>query len=263
MADHLLEDFHVGGGVMTGDSWSKTTHMGGAVDGSKQLFANNTNWHEGSCNLETNAGIHTMWRALMEGADLNDFFKQFIPSTSNDTTSRIKLRTASFCTERSGYSEGGANDQGLSFYLPNMSWIQPPGYVHKMVHNTWLPKAVAVSVSDACTLSVSAQMAEDSSSLRLIVVNNLTHTINASVSVVEWEAAQTANVTTLHASSLNATNPPSNPTLYSPKSSVVPWRGAYNYLPLSVTIIQLARAAVTPSVIPFIIQSNERGGFVN
>ena len=24
------------------------------------------------------------------------------------------------------------NDQGLVFFLPNMTWIQPPGYVHKM-----------------------------------------------------------------------------------------------------------------------------------
>ena len=56
MADHLLEDFHVTGGVSTGANWSESSHIGGAVDGSRQLFANNTAWHEGSCNLETNAG---------------------------------------------------------------------------------------------------------------------------------------------------------------------------------------------------------------
>ena len=34
MADHLVEDFHVG--------------AGGAVSGSRGLFANNTAWHEGT-----------------------------------------------------------------------------------------------------------------------------------------------------------------------------------------------------------------------
>ena len=48
LRDHLVEDFHVG--------------AGGAVAGSKELFANDTHWHEGSVNLETNAGTHTMDR---------------------------------------------------------------------------------------------------------------------------------------------------------------------------------------------------------
>ena len=100
MGDHLLEDFHVGGGVSTGANWSEATHMGGAVDGSRQLFANQTDWHEGSCNLETNAGIHTMQRALQEGADLNDFFSEFIPSTTGESSGRIKARTASFVRHR-------------------------------------------------------------------------------------------------------------------------------------------------------------------
>ena len=70
----------------------------------------------------------------------------------------VKARTASFCTERSGYNEGGANDQGLAFYLPNGTWLQPPGFVHKIVHDTWLPHALAVTLGGAPTnLSVSAR----------------------------------------------------------------------------------------------------------
>ena len=53
-------------------------------------------WHEGSVNLETNAGTHTVERAIQEAHDLNIFFSTFIPSTSSDKTSRIKARTASF-----------------------------------------------------------------------------------------------------------------------------------------------------------------------
>jgi alpha-L-arabinofuranosidase len=253
MGDHLLEDFHVGGGVSTGANWSETTHMGGAVDGSRQLFANNTAWHEGSCNLETNAGIHTMERALQEGADLNDFFSSFILSTTGEASGRIKARTASFCTERSGYNEGGANDQGLAFYLPNGTWLQPPGYVHKMIHDTWLPLALAVAVDGSDTLSISAQIAEDRSRLRLLATNNQSTAVTAAITISGWvatsgggETTVHTNITTLSADSLGVDNPPSNPERISPKSSTSStpkWStdgaSAYSFPPLSVSAIVL------------------------
>jgi hypothetical protein len=37
-----------------------------------------------------------------------------------------------------------AIDQGLVFFLPNMTWLQPPAYVHQMISNTWFPQAVSV-----------------------------------------------------------------------------------------------------------------------
>jgi hypothetical protein len=69
-------------------------------------------------NAETNAGIHTVTRMMMEANDLNDWFNCAAPWCS-----RLHFRTASFCTERSGHFDGF--DQGISFFLPNMSWIQP------------------------------------------------------------------------------------------------------------------------------------------
>jgi hypothetical protein len=125
MGDHLLEDFHVGGGVTTGANWSETTHMGGAVDGSRQLFANNTDWHEGSCNLETNAGIHSMERALQEAADLNDFFSEFIPSTTGESNGRIKARTASFVSWLGGFALASARGYPLigAAFCVNEQWL--------------------------------------------------------------------------------------------------------------------------------------------
>lgn len=58
---------------------------------------------------------------------------------------RLHFRTASFCTERSGHFD--AFDQGISFFLPNMTWLQPPGYVHKMIADTWATKALQTTVS--------------------------------------------------------------------------------------------------------------------
>lgn len=32
---------------------------------------------------------------------------------------------------------GGRRDQGISFFLANMTWLQPPGHVHSMIKDSW------------------------------------------------------------------------------------------------------------------------------
>ena len=70
----------------------------------------------GAINLETNAYEHTMRRAISEGADLNEWM-----GCADAWCSRLSLRAASFCTERSGHFD--AIDQGMSFFLPNMTFV--------------------------------------------------------------------------------------------------------------------------------------------
>ena len=60
----------------------------------------------GAINLETNCGLHATRRMLEEATDLNDF--------ANVADPRLLGRAASFCFERSGYNEGGLNDQGMN-----------------------------------------------------------------------------------------------------------------------------------------------------
>ena len=46
-----------------------------------------------------------------------------------------------------GYAPGCNWLQGLSFFLPDEVWLQPPGYVHRIISNlTWLPQAIVVSL---------------------------------------------------------------------------------------------------------------------
>ena len=106
-----------------------------------------------------------------------------------------------------------------------------------MVNQTWLPHAVAVTVRDADTLSISAQLADDRTRLRLLAVNNQSVPIVAAIQIKGWLPIAASggttgvrsvemrslhvNITTLSASSLDADNPPGNPTLISPKTSVV------------------------------------------
>merc|ERR1712151_1137426 len=104
---------------------------------------------------------------LEEAKYLNTFFVY--------SNSRLKGRAASFCMERSGYNEGGVNDQGLIFYLPNMTWLQPPAHVHSMIAKTWQPIAVDYSTSAACGIvqngTISAQKSADGRTLVLRLVN--------------------------------------------------------------------------------------------
>ena len=39
--------------------------------------------------------------------------------------------------------------QGISFFLPNMTWLQPPGFVHKLIKDTWRPHGLEVVVDSA------------------------------------------------------------------------------------------------------------------
>ena len=151
------------------------------------------------------------------------------------------------CAAPARYYDGGGNDQGLSFYLPNGTWLQPPGYVHKMVHDTWLPGALKVSILGSDSLSVSAQIAKDRSSLRLLVVNNQTVAAEVSVAIKNWAAGGHANVTTLSAASLTADNPPHAaglPGLVAPTNTIKPWGpGAHNFPPQSVSVVVLQRGS--------------------
>ena len=115
-------DIHLGGG--------------GGVEMAENMFNTYPNYTMGAVNAETNAGIHTMtravrilplsllaasrltiaggggWRAqqMSEATDLNDWF-----NCGEEECSRLHFRTASFCDERSGHFD--AFDQGISFFL--------------------------------------------------------------------------------------------------------------------------------------------------
>ena len=128
-------DIHLGGG--------------GGVEMAENMFNTYPNYTMGAVNAETNAGIHTMtravrilplsllaasrltiaggggWRAqqMSEATDLNDWF-----NCGEEECSRLHFRTASFCDERSGHFD--AFDQGISFFLVSILILKPsmPSY---------------------------------------------------------------------------------------------------------------------------------------
>lgn len=222
LRDHLVADEHTG--------------AQGGIGAAVKLFASNNTADWGSINLETNCGDHTHQRALEEGADLNQFFNFGDP--------RVKGRAASFCMERSGYNEAGLNDQGLIFFLPNMTWGQPPFYVHKLIKDTWQPNAVNFSLAGTgCgrvdrvhgAEQVSAQASDNGKSIVVRYVNkgaapaNITIQFPSTITGADTSSGPTTGDTSIYTTTattaisilswpdLAAANTPAEPTKISPK----------------------------------------------
>lgn len=168
-------------------------------------------------------GIHTMKRALAEAADLNDWFN------AADVHARMWFRTASFCMERSGHFD--AFDQGIAFFLPNMTWLQPPGYVHKMITDTWAATGHNATVqTQASGQSASAQTSEDGCTLVLRYVNQLATPVSVRIAAAAREQESEserawlpseATVWTLASADLDGGNTPADPAGISPVKSTV------------------------------------------
>ena len=73
---------------------------------------------------------------------------------------RETLKRDAFLIGRSGHLD--EFDQAISFFLPNMTWMQPPGFVHKMVAETWSPHGLRVTVNGTEQTGVNANNATDS-----------------------------------------------------------------------------------------------------
>jgi len=103
------------------------------------------NWNGSGINCETNAVTSNLQRGAEEAADLLTWF-----NAPADVASRLRARTASFCIQSSGQLRD-IWDQGLSFFLPNMTWMQPPGAVHALMKTTWQPNALVANVTGGGT----------------------------------------------------------------------------------------------------------------
>ena len=72
LGTNILTDLHVG--------------AGGGVQAARQIFSQFPKLTFGAVNAETNAGTHTMLRAVQEAADLNDWLNCFFVDGSGKTT---------------------------------------------------------------------------------------------------------------------------------------------------------------------------------
>ena len=220
----MVVDLHVG--------------AGGAVGAAQKLFASanltSVGLRVGAVNAETNANTHTFERALFEAADLNDWFNAQIASAGS--SNRLHFRAASFCMASSNDFDNW--DQGLCFFLPNATFLQPPGLVHMMIDQTWQPNALKVDVlplRSAPNSLFSAQKSTDGEMLVLRYVNvhqlpfdglhpQLAPATTLTVRLVGSMAAAKFNATMWTLSSANGdlANTPGQPRRIAPKKTLLP-----------------------------------------
>ena len=145
--------------------------------------------------------------------------------------------------ERSGYQEAGLNDQGLIFFLPNMTWGQPPFYSHQMISQYWQANAVHITSNansslacperlnrkqlkrwqpgygvDGCPGAFSAQASDDGKTLIVRFVNMGAGPVTLDLSVKNKDGAvpASAKMHLLHSAHMTAVNTPAEPLHVSP-----------------------------------------------
>ena len=180
-------------------------------------------------NCETNAVTSHLQRGVEEMADLITWFNQ--PA---NVSRRLRARTASFCIQRSGQMRD-IWDQGLSFFLPNMTWLQPPGVVHAMLAATWQPNALGVSLTGGSSgsgpgVTAAAQMASDRSSVVVQLANAVWGSVpgNATIALKGFAPAAGVDLWLMAepgTGAVNSTagNTPADPTYIQAVHSTLTW----------------------------------------
>merc|ERR1712060_802418 len=135
-------------------------------------------------------------------------------------------------------------DQGISFFLPNGTWLQPPGYVHKMIAETWQPNALKIDANSSTTAS--AQKSDDGKTLVLRYANPAPATavtvhLKGGMSDVAYTSATTW---TLSSDDPNAANPPGQPSLISPVKATLPSFGDGTVLKIPANSYVIVEASI-------------------
>ena len=117
-------------------------------------------------------------------------------------------------------------DQGISFFLANMTWLQPPGHVHVMVKESWAEKTLAFSHAGALPGNLTFTAQQGGKGLVVRAVNKgqapLSFTVRMEAGApLSAAGAAEAAISTLSGPDLKGDNSPSHLDAIAPKSSKV------------------------------------------
>jgi len=117
--------------------------------------------------FELNADNHSQRRALANAAAINQIQRD----------GRLPICTAANCLQVDGQNDNDWN-QGLLFLDPTHVWLQPPGYVTRMISGNFQPLQIATEVHDPSSqLDVSAQRSSDGKTIVVQAVNFTDHSV--------------------------------------------------------------------------------------
>jgi hypothetical protein len=111
--------------------------------------------------FEFNAGNHSQRRALANALAINTVGRD----------GRMPIATSANCLQPDGQNDNGW-DQGLLFLNPSQVWLQPPGYITRMISRNYQPLCVKCEVQNpGDNLDAAATRSEDGKTLVLQVVS--------------------------------------------------------------------------------------------
>ena len=183
--------------------------------------------------FEFNANNHDQRRALANAWSVGEL------TALGD---RLPVICSANCLQPDGQNDNGWN-QGLLFLNPARVWLQPPGWVTRMISRNYLPRFVPTAVSGATQLQASATRSEDGKTLVVQAVNLSDKPVVAQLSLEGYRPTRpVAKVETL-AAPLDAANSAAQPQGVTPKQSEWPHAlsdGAtsYPFGPCSFTVLR-------------------------
>ena len=163
--------------------------------------------------FEFNAGNHTHRRALANALAIHAI----------ERDGRIPIATSANCLQPDGQNDNDW-DQGLLFLNPSQVWLQPPGWITRMISRNYQPLLVPASVEGAPDLDVSAKRSEDGKTLVLQVVNMADRPQLAHIQLKGFQPSKSTALVEELAGPLDARNTADNTTRIAPRSE--PWAHA-------------------------------------
>lgn len=151
--------------------------------------------------FEFNAGNHSHKRALANALAIQAI----------ERDGRIPVALSANCLQPDGQNDNGW-DQGLLFLNPSRVWLQPAGYVTRMISRSFQPVVVdSIVHSPDGVLDVSAKRSEDGKTLVLSAVNLADDDLVTTIQLKNFSCTQsTASVDEL-SGQLNAKNSAEQP----------------------------------------------------
>ena len=184
--------------------------------------------------FELNAGNHAVKRALANACAINEVER---------IGEKMAVTCSANCLQPDRQNDNDWN-QGLLFLNPSKVWLQPPGYVTRMISRNYEPLLVKSEVqSPGNALNVNAKRSEDGRTLVLQVVNIGDQPLPTLIRLDGFTPSKAIAAVEELSGSLEAVNTALAPNVITPKRSE--WRHglaggnmSYAFKPHSFTILQ-------------------------
>ena len=165
--------------------------------------------------FEFNAGNHAQRRALANALAI----------MALERDGRVTIATSANCLQPDGQNDNGWN-QGLLFLDPCQVWLQPPGYVTRMVSHSYQPRLIKSEVQSAGgNLDTTATRSEDGKTLVLQVVNVGSQPLPATIQLEGFAPTKPLAAVEELAGPLDAVNTAEFPERIKPNGTE--WRHAF------------------------------------